>query len=271
MLLVLFVGVTAPCYAFAQTVKVAKSDGVTIAIANEPPYALMGEDGSPTGAGPELDKAILREAGITKFAGAVMEYGAMIPAVQSKRASFASTGSLLITPERCSAVNFSEPLICDGDALIVANSLAGKVQGIKDLAAAGVRVGVCGGCTAQKKALAAGVPEDKIVIFPDATSGVKLLADGRIDVFLYGTIGTTDLYGRLVDKTKFKYVDAIDTTPGCQGAAFNKNDTELRDAYNAGIVKIRASGEYLSILRRFKMEGAAIGSDKVSTAQLCSK
>ncbi|MER8716645.1 hypothetical protein [Mesorhizobium sp. M1295] len=79
LLFALVLGAIAPCSAIAQTtLEQAKSDAVTIAIANEPPYAFMDTDGSPTGTGPELDKAILQEAGVTQFSGAVMEYGAMM-------------------------------------------------------------------------------------------------------------------------------------------------------------------------------------------------
>ncbi|PBB98874.1 ectoine/hydroxyectoine ABC transporter substrate-binding protein EhuB [Mesorhizobium sp. WSM3862] len=271
LLTAFWVGTAGSCFAGSQTLEQAKSDGVTIAIANEPPYAFMGADGSPTGAGPELDKEILREAGITLFSGAVMEYGAMIPAVQSKRATFASVGSLLITPERCQAVIFSEPLICDGLAFILPNALASKIKNFKDIAAAGLKVGVCGGCVEQKLALEAGNSAEKVVVYPDGTSGMKLLADGRIDVFAYSSIGGADLYDRLADQVKFKYAGVVDFPFSCQGAAFNKEDVELRDAYNKGIGAIRKSGKYMEILKKFKMEEAATGLDTVNTQLLCSR
>ncbi|RUV95193.1 ectoine/hydroxyectoine ABC transporter substrate-binding protein EhuB [Mesorhizobium sp. M1A.F.Ca.IN.022.07.1.1] len=271
MLIVLSVSALAPSLAVGQSLDQAKSDGVTIAIANEPPYAFMDTEGLPTGAGPELDKAILEQAGVTKFSGAVMEYGAMIPAVQSRRATFASAGSLVITPERCQAVNFSEPLICDGGSLILSASLANKVHGITDLAAAGVKVGVCGGCLSHKMVLQAGVSPDNIVVFPDAPSGIKLLTDGRIDVFLHDTLASSQLYRKLVDNSKYKYAPLTDVPLSCQGAAFNKDDEALRDAYNDGLAKVQKSGKYMEILKKFKMEDAAFGVDRTTTRQLCQK
>lgn len=271
MLFALTMIAAAPCLAVAQTLEQARSDGVAIAIANEPPYAFMGTDGSPTGAGPELDKAILGEVGITRFTGEVMEYGAMIPAVQSRRATFASSGSLMITPTRCEAVIYSEPLICAGGSFVLSNKLAETVKSVKDLAAAGLTVTTCGGCVAQQLALKAGVPADKIVVFPDAPSGLKLLTDGRVDVFFHDTLATPGLFKKLVDTTKFKYVAVPDFPVGCQAAAFNKDDVKLRDAYNQGIKNIRKSGKYTEILKKFNMEDAAYGVDTVTAAQLCSK
>ncbi|MER8440679.1 ectoine/hydroxyectoine ABC transporter substrate-binding protein EhuB [Mesorhizobium sp. M1312] len=271
LLFTLAVTAAAPCFAVAQTLEQAKSDGVTIAIANEPPYAFMGADGSPTGAGPELDKAILGEVGITRFSGQVMEYGAMIPAVQSRRATFASSGSLMITPQRCEAVIYSEPLICDGGSFVLSNKLADTVKSVKDLAAAGATVAVCGGCVAQQLALKAGIPTDKIIIFPDAPSGLKLLTDGRVDVYFHDTLATPGLFEKLVDKSKFKYLPVPDFPIGCQAAAFNKDDVALRDAYNDGIKKVRESGKYMEILKKFKMEAAAFGIDTATAEQLCKK
>ncbi|RWF89920.1 MAG: ectoine/hydroxyectoine ABC transporter substrate-binding protein EhuB [Mesorhizobium sp.] len=271
LLIALAVGAAAPGFAEAGALDEAKSDGVIIAIANEPPYAFMNADGAPTGAGPELDKAILREAGITKFSGNVMEYGAMIPAVQSGRATFASVGSLVINKERCQNVIFSEPLICDGGSFVLANALESKIKTVEDIAAAGLKVGVCGGCVSHTLATKAGIPDDKIIIFPDANSGLKLLADGRIDVFFHDTLSTSRLYKTLVDNSAFRYEPLTSVPISCQGAAFNKSDTDLRDAYNEGIRKVKASGEYIEILKKFNFEGAAFGVDTVNTEQLCNR
>ncbi|MER8516359.1 ectoine/hydroxyectoine ABC transporter substrate-binding protein EhuB [Mesorhizobium sp. M1060] len=255
---------------FAQTLNDARTNGVTIAIANEPPLAQLDKDGAPTGAGPDLDRAILKEAGVTGLSGDVMDYGAMIPAVQSQRATFASGGSLYIKPERCEAVAFSNPVMCGGVSFILPNALADKVHSYKDIAALGLRVGACGGCVMQKLAIDAGVSEDKIIIFPDGTSGVKLLTDNRIDVFSHDTTAGFDLYRRLADPAKYKYVRLTDGPMDCYGAAFNKNNAELRDAYNDGLKKIRASGKYTEILKKYGLEEAAFGTDTMTTEKLCT-
>ncbi|MGR9258554.1 ectoine/hydroxyectoine ABC transporter substrate-binding protein EhuB [Rhizobium leguminosarum] len=258
-----------PAITKAETLEYAKENGVTIAVANEPPYMQMNPDGTPGGWGPEMDAAVLKEAGITKFSGQLMEYGAMIPALQSNRADLASSGALYIKPERCEAVLFSNPVSCSGESLIVAAALREKVKAYADVANQGLKVGVCGGCTEQKLALEAGIKEDDIVVFPDGASGIKLLEDGRIDVFANDSGTTANLFKRL-DPANWHYV-RIENIRSCGGAAFNKNSAELRDAYNQGLRNIRANGTYMEIMKKYGLQEDARDIEKASTQQLCEK
>ncbi|MHB0791025.1 ectoine/hydroxyectoine ABC transporter substrate-binding protein EhuB [Bradyrhizobium sp. 5.13L] len=255
----------------AATLDEAKSGGVIIAIANEPPWMKLDPDGSPAGLGPERDEAILQEVGVTKFTGQMMEYGAMIPAIQSKRATLSSSGALFIRPERCQAVIFSNPVSCGSEAFILPASLAGKVNSYKDVAEQSLKIGVCGGCTQQKLSIAAGVKADNIVIFPDGTSGMKLLADKRIDLLAHDTATAADLQKRLSDPAMTQVIHVADTKLSCAAAAFSKDSVELRDAYNEGLRKIIASGKYIEIMKKYGREDGAVGVDKVTTEQLCTK
>lgn len=258
-----------PAIAKAEILDDAKANGVTIAVANEPPYMQVNPDGTPGGWGPEMDAAVLKEAGVTKFSGQLMEYGAMIPALQSNRADLASSGALYIKPERCEAVLFSDPVSCSGESLIMAAALREKVKTYDDVAKQGLKIGVCGGCTEQKLALEAGVKEDGVVVFPDGASGLKLLEDGRIDVFANDSATTANLFKRL-DPADWHYV-RIENIRSCAGAAFNKNSAELRDAYNDGLRRIRANGTYMKIMKKYGLQEDARDIEKASTQQLCEK
>ena len=46
------------------------------------------------------------------------EYGAMIPGLQAGRHD-AVTAGLFMKPERCAAVAYSEPVLCDAEAMLV--------------------------------------------------------------------------------------------------------------------------------------------------------
>lgn len=256
---------------FAATLEEVKSVGAVIAIANEPPWTQLAPDGSPAGIGPELDKAILSEVGVTKFSAQVMEYGAMIPALQSKRVTLSSSGSLMIKPERCQAVIFSNPVNCGAEALIVPVALVGKVNSYEDVANQGLKIGVCGGCTQQKLAIEAEVKADNIVIFPDGTSGMKLLADKRVDLLGHDISSATDLQERLSNPAVTQVVRAAGTKLSCAGAAFNKDSVELRDAYNEGLRRIMANGKYMEILKKYGKETAAVDVDKTTMEQHCTK
>ncbi|RWM47990.1 MAG: transporter substrate-binding domain-containing protein [Mesorhizobium sp.] len=90
--------------AAADTLDEALQSGRPIAIANYPPYMLLKSDGTPSGTGPDIDRAILQSLGLKDITAKVMDYGAMIPSVQTKKVLFGSGGALNITAQRCEAV-----------------------------------------------------------------------------------------------------------------------------------------------------------------------
>lgn len=270
VLLVMNARFTVPAQA-EDSLKGLVANGAVIAIAPEPPWMALDTDGKPIGMGPEIDSAVLNLMGVTKISGQVMEYGAIIPSLQARRVTLGSSGALNIKPERCKSVNFSEPVLCSGEGFVLPVSLIGKVKSYKDVADQGLRIGVCGGCTEQKLAVAAGVPDDKIIVFPDGTSGFKLLIDNRIDVFAHDSTSVADLQKRLGDSKVTQVVRVADTQLQCAAAAFNLEDAPLRDAYNDALKQVIASGKYMEVLNKYGHEEVAIGRDSVTTAQLCGE
>src|SRR5215813_6756347 len=89
-----------------------------VAIANEPPYTAVGADGKVSGAAPDIAREIFKRLGVPEIVASVSEYGAMIPGLQAKRFD-AVTAGLFMKPERCAAVAYSEPILCDAEALLV--------------------------------------------------------------------------------------------------------------------------------------------------------
>ena len=253
----------------AQSIEELKAKGASIAIAPEPPLMTIDENGVPGGLGPEMDRAILDEIGITAVTGQVMEYGAIIPAVQSRRVTMGTSAALYVRPERCRAVNFSEPMSCSQEAFILPTSLVDKVKSYKDVAEQGLRIGVCGGCSEQKLATDAGVDASKITVFPDGVSGYKLLADNRIDVFAHDSVTATGVQRRVGDG-KTAVVIAEGTAVSCAAAAFNKDDKELLDAYNKARLNLFKSGKYMEILKKYDLEAVSVADLDVTTEKLCN-
>ncbi|MER9664714.1 transporter substrate-binding domain-containing protein [Mesorhizobium sp. M0159] len=247
----------------------AKGNGVTIAISNDPPFMKMNPDGTPGGWGPEMDAAILKEMGITKFSGEMIEGGAMIPALQSNRATLSSSGALFIRPERCDAILFSEPVSCNSEGFLMSSSLAGKVATYKDVADQGLKIGVCAGCSNQKLAIEAGVKEENMVVYPDATTAAKLLEDKRVDIVGNDSFTLSVLFKR-ADPAEIHFV-RIANTRGCAAAGFGKANAELRDAYNEGLRKVRANGKYMEIMKKYDFEEGAHDVETASMEQLCRK
>ncbi|MGV3553369.1 ectoine/hydroxyectoine ABC transporter substrate-binding protein EhuB [Rhizobium sp.] len=244
---------------------------VSIAIGNDPPYTELKADGTLTGIGPDIDKAILGQFDVKEFRGDIMAYGAMIPALQAKRVRMVSSGGLNITPQRCEQVIYSEPVLCGGSGFLLANELASKVSSYKQVAEAGIKIGVPAGSSQQRDAVAAGVKRENVVTYPDLPSAIKMLQDKRLDV-VASAYGSLAILKQKTPDDSLTAVFVTDVPMDCSGAAFNKEDTALRDAYNAGLRKIVENGEYAKIAAKYGMSDKVESLAKAkSTAQLCQK
>ena len=241
----------------ASAEKLDVSGPITNAIGNEPPYTELKPDGTLSGAGPDIDRAALKESGVTQFTGQTMPYGAMIPALQAGRVRMVSSGALVIRPERCQAVIFSEPVICNSDAFLVRGDLANKLHSYKDIAAQSLKVAAPAGSVQEKSALAAGVKRENVIAYPDGTSAVKMLKDKRIDAIVLNDSGVKELQKRANDPDLKMVLQISDAPVNCAAAAFKKSDTALRDAYNAGLKKVVSSGEYKKIMDSYGLEDNA--------------
>src|SRR3954451_10489314 len=82
-----------------------------IAIANEPPFTAVGADGKVTGAAPDVARVVFKKLGVNDIVASVSEYGAMIPGLAVGRHDAIAAG-LFMTPQRCAAVAYSEPVLC---------------------------------------------------------------------------------------------------------------------------------------------------------------
>jgi polar amino acid transport system substrate-binding protein len=247
-----------------------KNQTVRIAIGNEPPWTELKPDGTLTGAGPDIDRAALEEVGISKYEGVIMEYGAMIPGLQARRVDIVSSGGLNMRPDRCSQVIFSNPVICSGTAFLTKKELLDKAKTYQEVVANGLRVAVPAGSVDEKTAIEKGVTRDHIMNFPDGQSGVKMLQDGRIDVIVLPDAAILDLHKKAADDRLGVVIPVTDAAMNCTGAAFNKEDTALRDIYDAGLAKLIESGKYADIMGQYGLEANARMLGYKTREELCS-
>lgn len=246
----------APAHA-ADTLTMLKDQKFArIAIANEPPYTEVKTDGTVTGAAPEVARAVLKKLGVEDVVASISEYGAMIPGLQARRWDMVSAG-LFIKAERCAAVSFSEPDLCDAEAFMLKNDATMKLESFEDVAKLGAKVGVPGGGTEEKLALAAGVARDHVIVVPDGQSGTKMLKDGRIDAYALPVASINDLLKKAEDATLTMYAPIKNTPIYCAGVAFRKQDTALRDAYDKELKAMKESGEFAKIIEPFGFSAEA--------------
>ncbi|MCA9563880.1 MAG: DUF4202 family protein, partial [Myxococcales bacterium] len=112
----------------------------------------------------------------------------------------AVTAGLFMKPERCAAVAYSEPILCDAEALLVKKGNPKGFRSYEDIAADdSATVGAPGGGTEEKLALQAGVPRNRVIVVPDGQSGLKMLQDGRIDAYSLPVLSINDLVKKAND------------------------------------------------------------------------
>ena len=221
-----------------------------IAIANEPPWTMVTTGGEVSGAAPDLARAVLNKMGIKDIVASVSEYGAMIPGVQARRFDMVAAG-LFIKPERCEAVLFSQPDLCDAESFMIKAGNPLNLKSFADVASSGAKIGVVGGGTEEKLAIEAGVDRANIVVVPDPQSGAKLLQDGRIDVYALPVLSISDLLKKAEDPSLAMFAPVENTPIFCAGVAFRKQDGALRDAYDVALAEIKASGEFAAIIEPY--------------------
>lgn len=238
-----------------------------IAIANEPPWTEVKADGKVSGAGPEVARAVFAKLGVPEIVASISEYGAMIPGIQARRFDAVAAG-LFIKPERCAAVIFSEPDLCDAEAFAVKKGNPMKFTSYADIAAhPTAKVGAPGGGTEERLALEAGVPRDRVIVVPDAQSGIKMLQGGRIDAYGLPILSISDLLAKANDPNLEMFAPVKNTPVYCAGAAFRKGDEDLRDAYDKALAELKSSGEFAKIVEPFGFSGEA--PNLTSREKLC--
>jgi len=238
-----------------------------IAIANEPPFTAVKPDGSVSGAAPDVARAIFKKLGVDDVVASVSEYGAMIPGLQAKRFDVVTAG-LFMKPERCRAVAYSEPILCDAEAMAVKKGNPLKLQSYADIAKnPNAKIGAPGGGTEERLALEAGVPRDRVIVVPDGQSGIKMLQDGRIDAYSLPVLSINDLIQKAND-SNLEVVAPVQNTPVyCDGAAFRKDETELRDAFDKVLAELKKSGEFAKIIEPYGFSAKA--AMETSREKLC--
>lgn len=250
--------------------QIKKKGIITSGVANEAPWMIVNPDGTLAGVGPEIDRAALAATGIEKYQAQVMDYGAMIPAVQVRRIDIVSSGALFVKAKRCQQVIFSEPAVCNSEGFMLTKQLEGKIQSYEDVARANLKIGVTPGSTEQRFATAAGISQENMIPFPDGVSAVKMLQDKRIDLFALPDASLESLRDQAKDPNLVVIFPVKGTPVGCGAAAFNKEDVALRDLYNRGLAEIVKNGTYAKIMGKYGLSSHVSLREGQTTAALCA-
>ena len=259
----------APASADENKLQELKDQGFArVAIANEPPFTAVAADGKVSGAAPDVAREVFKRLGVPEIVASISEYGAMIPGLQAHRHDVITAG-LFMKPERCAAVAYSEPILCDAEALLVKKGNPLGFKSYEDIAKnPDAKIGAPGGGTEEKLALDAGVPRDRVIVVPDGQSGLKMLQDGRIDAYSLPVLSINDLVKKANDPNLEVVAPVVGAPVYCDGAAFHKDDVALRDAFDVELKKLKESGEFAKIIEPYGFSAEAAMS--TSREKLCA-
>ncbi|EHI44882.1 ectoine/hydroxyectoine ABC transporter solute-binding protein [Rhodococcus opacus PD630] len=246
------------------------SGTVTVGFAGEAPYSFE-QDGQLTGATVALHREIFKNLGIDNVEGVSTDFGALIPGLQARRFDVVSAG-MSILPQRCEQAAFSEPEFNYTTALMVPKGNPANLTDMQSVQQSGVRMAAMTGAIESDYAQQLGIDAMQVASPQD---GMDAVANGRADVFALTGISLNWLAKNNpqapVEVTS-SFVAEIDGVPqvGAGGTVFRKEDTELRDAYNAELAKITSDKDkYLSIVGPFGFTAEELPDPNLTTAKLC--
>ncbi|MGI5398745.1 ectoine/hydroxyectoine ABC transporter substrate-binding protein EhuB [Streptomyces sp. CA-135486] len=226
---------------------------VRLGIAGEVPYGYVDDQGEFTGEAPELARVIFKRLGIDQVQPVATDFASLIPGLNSQQFDVVSAG-MYINKERCEQVIFADPEYQMLDSFIVRKGNPKNLRTYEDVVKAKAKFATGTGYAEIDYAVAAGYPEKDIVILQDQVAGLNAVESGRVDVFAGTALTSREVVrkSRKAEATE-PFAAVVDGEKKIDGGgfAFRPTDTELRDAFNVEIHKMKKSGELFRILRKF--------------------
>lgn len=228
---------------------------VRLGIAGEIPFGYIDKDGKFTGEAPEIAKVIFKRLGVEGVQPVPTEFASLIPGLRSQQFDVVSAG-MYINHDRCQQVIFADPDYRMPDAFIVAKGNPKNLHNYEDIVKSGAKMASGTAYAEIGYAVNAGIKESDIAVLPDQLAGLLAVEQGRVDVFA----GTSVTVHNVVDQRHSKKAEATEPFQpmlhgkpdiGAGGFAFRPDDTNLRDAFNVELHKMKKSGELLRIMRPF--------------------
>ncbi|MFD8536015.1 ectoine/hydroxyectoine ABC transporter substrate-binding protein EhuB [Streptomyces rubrogriseus] len=231
-----------------------RAQGVArLGIAGEVPFGYIDKNGELTGEAPELAKVIFKRLGVDRVQPVPTEFGSLIPGLASQQFDVVAAG-MYINPDRCEQVIFSDPDYQMLDAYIVRKGNPLGLHNYRDVVKKKAKFATGTGYAEIAYAVEHGYKEDDILIVPDQVAGLNAVESGRVDVFAGTALTVRDVVKK---SSKAEATEAFAPLVGGKphvdggGFAFRPDETNLRDAFNVELQKLKKSGELLRILKPF--------------------
>ncbi|HWM39014.1 MAG TPA: ectoine/hydroxyectoine ABC transporter substrate-binding protein EhuB [Streptomyces sp.] len=228
---------------------------VKVGIAGEQPYSYIDKNGELTGSSPAIARIIFGRLGIDNVQPLPTEFASLIPGLNSQQFDVVAAG-MYITPERCGQVLFADPEYEMRDSFIVRKGNPKDLHSYKDVAEKGAKLATGVGYAEIDYAKEVGIKESEMKLLPDQLAGLLEVQGGRADVFAGTAITVRNVVKQSKSgKTEYTedFVPTLDGKPdlGTGAFAFRKSESNLRDAFNEELQKMKKSGELFRVMKPF--------------------
>lgn len=238
-----------------------RRDGfVRAAYAQEPPYAFVDDHGRVVGESPTALQGALSALAIDSIRWVRMDFDELLAGLNGGRVDVIASG-LFVTSERSGHVAFTRATSCSRPALVV----RGDGPAPRDLAAftsaAAGRLAVVRGTVEEAAARVLGVPENRVLVVPDALTGVVVLREGRVDALALTEPSLRHALGSASDLRMYAYTPSsriAELVQGCSALVVRRDDTDLLAALDEGLEAFVGSSEHLTALRDFGFTAGAL-------------
>lgn len=196
---------------------------------------------------------IFKRLGIDRVQPVPTEFGSLIPGLNSQQFDVVAAG-MYVNPERCEQVIFADPDYQMLDSFIVRKGNPKGLHSYKDVVEKKAKFATGTGYAEIQYAVEAGYEESEILIVPDQVAGLNAVEAGRVDVFAGTALTTREVVKKSSKAEATKpFAPLVDGKPHVDGGAFafRPTETNLRDAFNVELRKLKKSGELFRILRPF--------------------
>jgi polar amino acid transport system substrate-binding protein len=250
--------------------RVTEDKKVNVGFANERPYAYQ-DRGDLKGEAPAVHEYIFDQIGGIELEPKLFEFGALIQALNADRVDVVTAG-MFITPERCQEASFSNPEYVATTALLVKKGNPDGLSDYKSAADKKAKVAVMTGAVEVEQAKGSGIPQKQLQVVADQQSGLDAVKSGRADAFALTSISLRALAKEdssvEVAEAFIPVVDGKEQI-GAGAAVFRKEDTELRDAFNAELKKLLESDKWLELVEPYGFTEAEKPDPSLTAEKLC--
>jgi polar amino acid transport system substrate-binding protein len=256
--------------------RIKRTGGVSVGIANEKPYGFVETDGRLVGAVPDVIMAALEPHGLKEMKAEIVEFNALIPGINANRFDIIGAG-MYIRPKRCEAIAFTNPVTRAGYGFAALKGNPKDVHSLKDLSKhPDAVVGTQNGSAQVEELAKAGVPNDRVVLFSNATEALAGMKAKRVDVIFFPGLELNALL-KTVNDPEVERVEPFHQVIGPSGEpeygysalGLRKTDDDLRQTIDAEIARMLESGRLLQIISKYGYGPEELPTSNDTAERLC--